>query len=284
MNTDYLVNGAINSVFSGFFDKLISGFSTTLGDVMGASSRVLDYPIVTSGIHYTQLLAFTLLVLKVMNEAFQTYILYQNGDPDADPTNLLVRTAQAVAVIATLPDIVMFIFNFGTKIVMDVANLSVGQTDILTWAAMVTAALMTAGLPIILLCIVMIIMFLVIAIQSLIRGGELALMAVLGPIMALNITANNRNMWSDWFKQVVIICTAQGLQLFMLKGALALITNGVLTDTGLLTVFAWLWVTIKVPKFLQQFAYSTGFTGAIGGTAKQAGSMMIMRKMMTRGV
>lgn len=284
MNTDSLVNGAINSVFGGFFDKLISGFSTTLGDVMGASTRVLEYPIVVSGIRYTQLLAFTLLVLKVMNEAFQTYILYQNGDPDADPTNLLIRTAQSVAVIATLPDIVLFIFNFGTKLVLDVANLSTGETDILTWASMITAALMTAGLPIIILCIVMVIMFLIVAIQSLIRGGELALMAVLGPIMALNLTADNRSMWSAWFKQLIIICTAQAIQLFMLKGALALVTTGVLTDTGLLTVFAWLWVTVKVPKWLQQFSYSTGFTGAIGGTAKQAGSMAIMRKMLTRGV
>lgn len=284
MNTDSMVNGAINSVFEGFFNKMITGFATTLANVMGASSIILDYPIVQSGIHYSQLLAFTLLVLKVMNEAFQTYILYQNGDPDADPTNLLIRTAQAVAVIATLPEIVIFIFNFGNKVVLDVANLSTGQTDITTWAAMAAGAIATAGLPIIILCIVVLMLFLVIAIQSLIRGGELALMAVLGPIMALNLTANNRNIWSAWFKQLVIICTSQGIQLFMVKGALGLVTTGVLADTGLLTVFAWLWVTVKVPKYLQQFAYSSGFSGAVGGTAKQAGSMAIMRKMMTKGV
>jgi len=284
MNTDSLVNGAINAVFGGFFNNLNSAFSSVLANIYGASSVVLDYPIVKSGIHYAQLLAFAILVLKVMNEAFQTYILYQNGDPDADPSGLLIRTAQAVAVIATLPDIVIFIFQFGNKIVLDVANLGTGQLDATTFAAMITGLIPVGGLPIIILGIIILIMFLIVAIQSLIRGGELALMAVLGPIMALNLTANNRSMWTAWFKQLVIICTAQAIQLFMLKGAFALVTTGVLTNTGLLSVLGWLWVAIKSPKFIQQFAYSTGFTGTVGGAAKQAGSMVIMRQMMTKGV
>jgi len=277
-----MINSALTSVFGDIFNKMISGFSTILVNVMGASSAVLDLPIVVSGIHYAQLLAFTILVLKVMNEAFQTYILYQNGDPDADPSGLLIRTAQSVAIIATLPEIAIFIFNFGNKVALDVANLGTGSLDATTLVGMFVG-LFVYGLPIIILSIIILIMFLIVAIQSMIRGAELALMAVLGPIMALNLTANNRSMWSAWFKQLVIICTAQGLQIFMVKGALALVTTGALKNTGLITVFAWLWVTIKTPKFVEQFAYSTGFSGAVGGAGKQAGSMYLMRKMMTKG-
>lgn len=274
------VNKCINYFFSSFFKDLISFFGTTLADIMGTTTDVLKLPLIVNATHYAQLLAMTILIAKVMNEAFQTYILYQNGDHQADPGGLLVRTAQAVAVIATLPWIVQQVFDFGSKVSHDIAGLSVGSTGIGDFAFMVAAITATGGTVIAIFCIVVAILLLVVAIQATIRGAELALMSVLGPIMALNLTANNRSMWSSWFKQLVIICTAQAFQILMLDGTFSLLTNQSVSGAGLLLVIGWLWVTIKTPKFIQQFAYSTGFTGAIGGTAKQAGSMAIMKAIM----
>lgn len=273
------VNKCINYFFSSFFNDLISFFGTTLANIMGTAIKVLELPLVVDAVSYSQLLAMTILIVKVMNEAFQTYILYQHGDPQADPGGLLVRTAQAVAVIATLPWIVQQVFDFGSKVSLDVAGLSTGSTGVGDFAFLVAAITATGGTVIAIFCIVVAILLLVVAIQSTIRGAELALMSVLGPIMALNLTANNRSMWSSWFKQLVIICTAQAFQILMLDGVLALLASPI-DGGGLLFIVGWLWVTIKTPKFVQQFAYSTGFTGAVGGTAKQAGSMAIMKLMM----
>lgn len=278
-----LVSKGIAWFLNDFFNDMISYFGKVLANIMGTSLKVLEMPLVDNGIKYAQALAFTILVIKAMNEAFQTYILYQNGDPDSDPTGLIIRTAQAVAVIATSRWILVQIFTFGTKVALDVASLGTGQTGIDDWSFIITAIAVTGGLVSIIVFSAIAISFLVVAIQSTIRGAELALMAIIGPIMALNITANNRSMWSAYFKQLVIICTAQALQIFMLQGAFSLLTNASVDDSGgALLTFGWLWVAIKTPKFLQQFAYSTGFTGAIGGGAKQAGTMYLMRKMMTK--
>lgn len=277
-----LVDNAIATFLSNLFDGIIKFFSNILVDLMSTSQDVLQIPLVQNGILYAQALAFTLLVLKVMNEAYQTYILYQNGDPDADPTGLLVRTAQAAAIIACLPWIVHQIFIFGTKVAKDVANLGTGKMGIDDFQFLKTIIVTSGGSVVAFFCITLVIMLLVVAIQATIRGAELALMAVLGPIMALNLTANNRSIWSSWFRQVVIICTAQAIQIFMLSGALSLLTSQAISSKGLILVFGWLWVTVKSPKYVQQFAYSTGFTGAVGGTAKQAGSMAVMRMMMRR--
>lgn len=274
------VSNCINYFFTGFFKDLISFFGKTLADIMGTSSTVLSLPLVKNATHYSQLLAFTILALKAMSEAFQTYILYQNGDPDADPSGLLIRTGQAVAVIAVLPDLVGYVFQFGSKVAHDVAGLSAGGTGVGDLGFMVTAIVASSGSVVAIFCIVIAVCLLIIAIQATIRGAELALMSVLGPIMALNLSANNRSVWSAWFRQLVIICTAQAIQIFMLDGALSLLTNKSVTGGGLLLVFGWLWVTIKSPKYVQQFAYSTGLSGAIGGTAKQAGSMALMKMMM----
>lgn len=275
-----IVDSAIAKFFANFFEQLISFFATTLAEIMGSAINVLQIPLVQNGIKYAQSLAFVILVLKVSNEAFQTYILHQNGDPDADPMGVVVRTGQAVAVIATSPWIVTQVFTFGTKVALDVAKLGTGKTGVADWAYLSALILKTRGVVVPLIVIIIAICMLVVSIQATIRGAELSLMAVLGPILALNITANNRSTWSAWFKQLVIICVSQGLQIFLLQGTLALLTSGSISSDGLIQALGWIWVTIKSPKFIQQFAYSTGFTGAVGGVGKQAGTMYLTRKLM----
>lgn len=281
-NLKDIINEGLANFFANFFEQFITFFATILANVMGTSLNVLQIPLVQNGIKYAQGLAFTILVLKTMNEAFQTYILYQNGDPDADPSGLVIRTGQAVAIIATLPWVVMQIFIFGTKVALDVAGLGTGSTGISDWAFLISITTSSFGVVPVLFCIAIVICLLIVAIQATIRGAELSLMSVLGPVMALNLTANNRNIWSSWFKQIVIICTSQALQIFMLQGALSLLTSGSVSSNGLVLVFGWLWVTAKTPKYLQQFAYSTGFTGSLGSGVKQAGSMALTRMMLRR--
>ncbi len=282
MNLNEIVFNNIANFFASLFEQLITFFATILADIMSTSQDVLSIPLVDNGIKYAQALAFTVLVLKVMNEAIQTYILYQNGDPDADPSGLVIRTGQAVAIITALPWFVEQIFIFGSKLATDVAGLKTGKAGIDDWAFITTEIIASKGMVIAIFGIILALMMLIVAIQATIRGAELALMAVLGPIMALNITSNNRSIWAAWIRQVIIVCCSQALQIFMLSGALSLLTSQAVSGNGLLLVFGWLWVTIKSPKYIQQFAYSTGLTGTIGGTAKQVGTMAIMRKMMAK--
>ena len=246
---------------------------------MSTSLDVLSIPLVINCIAYSQALAFALLVLKVSSEAFQTYILYQNGDPDADPASLIVRTGQAVAIIGGLPWIVRELFIFGTKISNDISSLYSGAGTGDDWMFILELAVGSAGLSLLVFIIILVIILAIIAIQASIRGAELALMATVGPIMALNITANNRSMWSAWLRRVIILCCSQAIQIFMLKCAFTLLTSQVISSNGLLLVFGWLWVTFKSPNYIKEFAYSSGLGGALGGTVKQAGTMYVMRNM-----
>lgn len=280
--SDFLsfVSKCITYFFTGFFSDIIEYFGKTLSDVMGTSTNVLDLTIVKNTVKYAQLLALALLVLKTINEAFQTYIMYQSGDPDADPSGLLIRTGQAIAVILTLPFIVEQTYTFGTKLSKDIANVNPGQSSGASMGYIKSQVSSSSGALIPVFFIVIVVLILIVAIQATIRGAELALMSVLGPIMALNITANNRSVWSAWFRQLVIICCSQAVQIFMLDGVLSLFLKP-FDGIGALAIFGWLWVTIKTPKYIQQFVYSSGLTGTIGGTAKQAGSMALMRRFMS---
>lgn len=281
-NIPQLVSETIFSFFYSMFEELISLVANTLVNIMSFSINIMDLPWVEKGIFYSQLLAFTILSTKVIKEIFQQYILYTSGDPEADPFHVLTKTGQTVFVVSFVPWIIKQVFTFGTKVAEDVANMSSGQIAQNDWSFLISFATASNGIIILGLVIVVVIMLMVVAIQASIRGGEIALLSVLGPIIALNLTSDNTSLWSSWFKQLVIVCVSQAIQIFMLKGALLLFTASSLGDKGFFFGFGWLWVTTKTPKFVQQFAYSTGFTGTMGAGAKQAGSMYLMRRAFTK--
>lgn len=283
MNIGDLIKDGTFSFFANFFELLISFFGSNLSDLMSTAINVLDMPLVVNVVKYAQILAIALLVVKAGSEIFTTYILYENGDPDADPAGVLVRTAQAAAIIFFMPWLIREIFTFGTKVAKDVAMLRTGSSSVSDWSYITGISVASQGSVFIIFMIIILVMLLIISIQAAIRGAELALMSVLGSIMALNLTANNRSIWSAWLRQVIIICVSQALQIFMISGALSLMINRSLSSNGMFIVFGWLWVTIKTPNYVKQFAYSTGLTSSIGGAAKQAGSMVLMRKIMTKG-
>lgn len=282
MDVGSLISNAITKFFADILNQMTNTFADTLADIMGVAVKVLEMPLVENGVFYAQILALTLLVVKGMADTISTYILHKNGDPDADPKGLVIGVAQAVAVISTMPWIVKQVFVFGLKVSQDVANIGVGQTGIADVNLLLSTFLLSGGLLGVLYGLFMVIAFLIVAIQATIRGAEIALMSVIGPVMALNLSSANTNLWSAWFKHLLVLTLSQALQIFMLKGTLSMLTNQAISGGGILLVFGWIWVTIKTPKFVQQFAHSTGFTGAVAGGAKQAGSMYLMRKMMTK--
>ena len=270
-----MVEGFLTYIYT----SLIETFGFLITDIMGLAVEVISLPFVQNAISYSQKLALAILAAKVMSEGIQTYILRQNGDPDSDPTSLIIGTAQSVAVISCLPWIVEQVITFGSKVMTDISSLNYGQIE-LSGITQVIIGMAMNGILTATVCLIIIIAFIIIGMQIGIRGAELALMSVLGSIMALNLTSANRSLWSSWFKQIIIICVSPAIQLFMLNGAIVLLTIEGFGSIHVLLVFGWLWATIKSPAFVKQFAYTNGVGGAVGGTAKQAGSMALMRAMM----
>lgn len=293
-NIKELVSNSIVGFFVDLLQGTVTWFGGQLANVMQSSLDVVNLPIVQSGIAYTQALALALITVKAISEGIQTYLFYQSGDPDADPTGLLVRVAQAIAVIGSLPWLIQETFKFGGKVARDVAGLK-GVTGSLNNIEFIFRQLGLGGIleetpgpditsVFIILGLSMVILFIVITIQAYIRGAELSLLAVIGSILALNITSSNRSLWSSYFKQLVIVAVTQGVQIFMVQAFLTVVASASVNKDGIILLsIAWLWMCIKTPQYIKQFAHSTGFSGAMGGTAKQAGSMYLMRKMMTRG-
>jgi hypothetical protein len=278
-----------------FLEQVVDGmFSMIAGLMVNISSSailVLELELVKQAIIYSQVIAISLLTLKIVFEGTHTYILRQSGDPDSDPGGILIRAAQSIAIITAVPWLVRNLYMFGSTVANDVSKLP--GVDYKTTAnplkALWDVYSATSGPTITLFAIGIIIglvMIIVVIVQSFIRAGELAVIAVVGAWMSVSLGGTNNGVFVTWWKELLAISLTQAIQIFLIKVAFSALVPGAFgltvannPFTALLLFIGILWVCIKSPSILRSYIHSTG-TGKVAG---QAGSMVIMKMAMRGG-
>ena len=283
----WLIGDAIEEFIKRLVEQAINTFLGFLADIGNIAGEVLDLPVVVNGILYAQMLAASILTVKVIFEAYTTYILHQNGDPDSDPGGLLIRTAYSVAIISGMPWLVRWIYQFGSSIAYDIAQLpGIGYEDaasplqqLFNFTLSGASSIIFAAIGIFFALVILVI----VCIQTFIRAAELAVAAVVGSFMALGLTNPESTAFSSWLRETSSICLAQAVQIFLVKASFFTLTYfnfGTGPMMNLYLFCGFLWVTYKSPSILKQYIHSTGVGRAAGGTASSVGSMMLMRRFM----
>ncbi len=285
-----IVSDAIEYFLETLVDGMFSMIAGLMVNVSSSAILVLELELVKQAIIYSQVIAISLLTIKVVFEATHTYILRQSGDPDSDPGGILIRTAQSVAIITAVPWLVRNLYMFGSTVANDVSKLP-GidyQTSDNPLKVMWDLFMATNSQTIVLFAIGVIIglvMLLIVIIQSFIRAGELAVIAVAGAWMSVSLGGTNTGVFTTWWRELIAISLTQALQIFLIKVAFSALESSALGNlqnnpvTGLMLFIGVLWVTIKSPSILRSYIHSTG-TGKVAG---QAGSMVIMKMAMRGG-
>lgn len=283
----WIISGAVEDFFKNLVEQAINLFLSFLSAINGMAVQVLDLPVVTQGIAYSQALAGAILAAKLAYEAWVTYILRQSGDPDADPGGLLFRAISSAAFIGSMPWLVRWLYLFGTEVAGDIARLP--GIDYSSAASpmeqLLNMVIADATYPMFMAIGVLfaLVMFIVILIQTFIRAGELAVAAVVGSFMALGFSNPESSSFSSWFKEMMSISLAQATQLFLLKVSFFTLTYFQFAGIPLFNLFlfcGFLWVTYRSPAIIKQYAYSTGLGKAAGNGASSIGSMLLMRRIM----
>lgn len=265
-------------------DMILTTFSNALANVMGTANSVLVDPALITVIAYVQGLAITFVSIVVGLEALHNWILFQSGDSQANPKDVFLRMVKSVAIITCGPWIVHQVYYWGTEVAVEVASLTNVQ-----YAAVnnVSAAIATMASPFLVAIgmLIGIVIMALIFIQAFVRSAELAVLAVTGPIMALGILRSTSGLFQTWWKELIVLSMTQALQILLLKMAFASFTNFNSMADPFFSVFkfiGFLWVCYKTPAVLKQFAYSSGVGHALGGTAQSAGTMYMIRRMVTK--
>lgn len=279
-----MISEAIYSFFADLMEQAVQWIAGAIVGIMSTAENVLNYPIVIQGILYSQGVAIIMLSIKVAFEAFQTWILYNSGDSNADPKGLLIGTVKAAAVIGTMPWLVRYLYLVGTAMAVDVSRLSGVQVERALEHFVLNAVV--GGFFFVIICLISLVLIIAIFIQTFIRAAALGLLAVIGPVIAVQEVGGNSQLFSLWLKELVVVCFSQAIQIFLILAAMYTLSNTGIEDiiVSSAMLLGWLWVTVKAPSTIKQMMYSSGVGSAAAGAAQTAGTMLIVRKMMTKGV
>lgn len=284
------VYDSIVNVFARAAEDSINMVLDLFSGIHSAAQKVLEYDFIIQAIIYAQSVAIVLLAVKIAFESMNTYILRISGDATADPGGILIRAMVSAAIISAVPWILAFLYRIGTALTEDLSNLPgndpmAGASDNV-YVELLNYLLVDSVNYLIFMAIgilVVVILSVVIVLQMAIRAAELALVGIVGPFMAISL---NSNMFGVWWKKLITLILAQAVQILMLRLSFY-VFHRLFFDAKIIDIvifIGFLWVTVKSPKILEQFVDSTGLGKFVGGTAQSAGTMIMMRKMFTRGV
>lgn len=209
----------------------------------------------------------SLIILKFLKKAFDIYVLWTDGDPDADPFLLLTNFIRAVGtalVFQWLYGIFVDICREITNSIMASIN---GGTDMTTeWVTAITSL----GIVPAIAGLIFMICYLILYFSFLARGIEMMVMRVGVPLACVGLLDNDKGMFRSYINQFVKAFVTTIVQIMLCKIGLSLMIDATILSTqNIIWGIACMIAAISMPKILREFLVPTGGDGHIGNTVFQ---------------
>jgi hypothetical protein len=127
----------------------------------------------------------------------------------------------------------------------------------------------------------------VLVVQRAVLTAELTILLITGPIMAAGlIRENGQGLWGVWVREMTSVLVTPLIQFLttILFIHVFLDTGGQLTIWQQAGGLAYLYVLFNTPRWARQLVYQTGTGSALVGGTANAARMMVLRKLITKGV
>lgn len=209
-------------------------------------------------------LGISLIVLKFLKKGFEQYILWTEGDADADPLVFLTEFFKALAIAVSFPTLYLWLTTIIEDLTDQIVNLiSDGmKTD---FTAIITG-IKSAGLFTAIISLIFFICFFLLYLQFLMRGMEILILRIGLPIACVGILDSDNGVFRTYIQKFFQSTLAVMVQIVLTKVGVALMLN-----THVFWGIAALMLAIKTPKFLQEFIIlSGGQSSGVMGTIYQS--------------
>lgn len=266
-----LINGAMD-----FFGNMINTLFESIADF------ILSNTIVVSANAFTTNFSLVFVVFVAAKTYFTVHILETEGDSDDNVLDILYRTSQATAVIATNQFITNVLLDLSKVFSNDLsssAEIEISTTVLSLLNSAINLNTLGAGVFIIMLVII-VIAILIFILMAGFRGAELGLAKVLFPIFATDLVGFKRERWSNFIVSYLIVIFGYSIQLLCFRafmGSFAQMSADYLNIHGLMA-FGWLVLMLRAPKWLEKICYTTGISRAVGGGARSVAYLAMMIK------
>lgn len=267
----------IVSALAEYVQQLLNAFGDVIDNIFVIVTE-FNNSITENITDFTIPFAIALICFFAAQQYFSVYTLETSGDPDADPLDIIVRAAEAIAIAVSTDTIFTYFLKFSDSFVSDLQQMSLdvspGESasvvDVLT--DMLSAPLNLKAFPVVVitLAIGMTIALLVFTVMAGIRGAELTLFRLLFPIFAVDFLTTNRERWNSFFTSYIVTWLAYGIQIICFKMfSLTIVTFTTCAATEFWKIACittgWMVLMIRSPRWLDKFVYSSGISNGIRG-------------------
>lgn len=217
----------------------------------------------------------SLIVLKFLKRAFDSYVLWQDGDPDADPINLVTKFLRAIVIAVSFPTL----YDWMAKVTADMTNqilnsLSGSLSDSFANSVMAMASLNLFNA---IVSLVFFICFFFLYLQFLMRGMEILILRMGVPIACTGLMENDKGVFGPYIKKFF-----QSTLTVVVQISLAKMSVGLMINAHVFWGIAAMMLALKTPKFLQEFMITTSAGGSPMNTVYHTTRLVQMAKSVVK--
>lgn len=272
-----LVVALITGIVTTFMNELVLGGLYDMvfhADEMMTQCTGVNFFTTVSDMAFS--LALSLMVLKFLKKGFDLYVLWTDGNPDTDPTMLLVNFVKAIATALMF----RWIYDIFVEVCDSVTTTILSQLGADTnYTATVLTGIASLGIVPVLACLVFFIFYLILLFQFMSRGVEMQVMVAGIPLACLGLLENNKGIFRNYVTQFVRAFVTTIVQIMLLKIGLAfLLSSNVIDITNIPWGIACMFAATTAPRILREFLVPTG-----GGTAGNTFFQTVRVAQMVRG-
>ncbi|MBO9128974.1 conjugal transfer protein TrbL family protein [Bacillus sp. 165] len=270
----------LNELIHNLMNDIANAAFNWLGIYLFAPTDLSKYPYVSEAYDIIFILSVTMGGVFFTFNAFKIMIEKVGGYSQRGVQEVIVRTFMGgtLAVLAPflLKDIllplnnaiVQLFLNKGVKV--EVFSVFVGVPG-------------TATTAVLLASLAMAVIFLLLAIQYIIRTIEILLILIMSPLAAWSIVNEDMNIWGVWWRETVATIFTQSMQIMIIW--LAFNSIGSATELKDFVIgFGFMVFCLMGPSFLRKFLYSTGAGRKAVGLVSGSGKSILFRYVTAKFV
>ena len=287
---DIIKSWVLQNILSGCAE-LLQQFLTAFGAIFDNIFVVVaefNKDIASGVTNFTLPFSIAFIVFLTTQHYFTVYVLETDGDPDADPLDIFLRAAQAIAIAVCGDWIFDFFLQFSSSFTFDLQSnaLNTGEQEIsntLTELLSIPSNFQSIPAVIIIIAIGVTVAIIVFGISAGIRGAELILFKMLFPLFACDLLTTSRERWNGFFTSYMVTWLAYGLQLVSFNMFASTLTVFITSDvTDFWKLFAitigWLILMLRAPRWLEKFTYTSGLASGVHGAGRSLMYMGMKRR------
>ncbi|PKM52474.1 MAG: hypothetical protein CVV02_01605 [Firmicutes bacterium HGW-Firmicutes-7] len=235
----------------------VENYLTSLGINLSSISKIfLDF-------------GLSLIVLKFLKKGFDTYVLWTDGDPDAEPVLLVTGFFKAMAVALSIP----ILYGWLIDIINDLTNQVLNVTK-LTQSNDLQSIVTNIATGDIFFAIAMLVFFLIYAflyIQFIMKGLEILILRVGFPVACSGLMDAEQGVFKGYVQVLLQAALTVMVQVILAKISLVLILG-----RHIFFGIAAALLAAKTPRLLERFLITGGGGGSVMNTAYSTARLVQM--------